>query len=243
MEVTSKSNNKDKKEESKAKVAYVAKSCSSPSPLSSTNAQYFVVILQPTTQDLKDHSQGEWIANSSAFTHMTHSSTHLENCKSMSLIVRIGDDSSLLVVGVGDVSIGNASLKDVLLMPNISTNHFSISKATSKGLGVYFNDDVVEVIDRQSLSLVAHGYQSGGLYYVSSFSSQMSLHDSHIHQIFATPQVLLTKEESDLWHSRFGHVPYATLQQLFSKSMVTGLPKLKPPCHHVCSSCALGKSH
>ena len=50
-EVTSKSNNKDKKEESKAKVAYVAKSCSSPSTISATHAQSFVVISQPMTQD------------------------------------------------------------------------------------------------------------------------------------------------------------------------------------------------
>ena len=218
------------------------KSCSSPSPLSSTHAQSLVVISQPTTQDLKEHSHGEWIANSSASTHMTHSSTYLENYKSMSLIVRIGDDSSFPMVGVGDVSIGDASLKDALHVPNISTNIFSISKATSKGIGVYFDDDVIEVID-QSLSVVAHGYQSGGLYCFSYFSSQIPLHDSHIHQLFATPQTLLTKEESDLWHSRFGHGPYATLQQLFSKSMVTGLPKLKTPRHHVCSSCALGKSH
>ena len=69
---------------------------------------------------------------------MIHSSTHLENYKSMSSIVRIGDDSSLPVVIVGDVSIGDASLKDV---PNISTNLFYISKATSNGLGVYFDDD------------------------------------------------------------------------------------------------------
>ena len=76
----------------------------------------------------------------------------------MSLIVHIGDDSSLLVVGVGDVSIGDASLKNVLHVPNISTNLFSIYKATSKGLWVYFDDDVIEVIDQKSLSLVANGY-------------------------------------------------------------------------------------
>ena len=109
--------------------------------------QSFVVISQPTTQDLAKHSQGEWIANSGASSHMTHSFTHLENYKSMSLIVHIGDDSSLPVVSIDDVYIGDASLKDVLHVPSISTNLLSISKATSKGLGVYFDDDVNEVID------------------------------------------------------------------------------------------------
>ena len=199
--------------------------------------------MEPTPQDLEDLSKGEWIADSVASIHMTHSSSHFENYKSISSKVRIGDGSSLSVVSIGDISFDDASLHDVLHVPSISTNLFSISKATSKGLGVYFDDDVIEVIDRQSLSLIAHGYQSGGLYYISSFSSHVLSHDSHVHQLFVSPQTLLTKEDSDLWHFRFGHVSYASLQQMFSNSMVTGLPKLKTPRHHICSFCALGKQH
>ena len=101
---------------------------------------------------------------------MTHSSSHLENYKSLTSTVHIGDDSSLSIIGVGDVPFGDASLKEMLHVPQLSTNLFSISKATSKGLGVYFDEDVIEVIDRQSLSLVANGYNSDGLYYISSFT-------------------------------------------------------------------------
>ena len=89
------------------------KSCSSPSTISSTHAQSFVVILQPIAQDFAKHSQGELIVDSGSSTYMTHSSSHLENYKSMSLIVHIGDDSSLPVVGFDDFSIGDASLKDI----------------------------------------------------------------------------------------------------------------------------------
>ena len=102
----------------------------------------------------------------------------------------------------------------------------------------------MEVIDRSSLSIVAHGSQQGGLYHITSFSSHQSLiDDSHLHQLFASHQALLSKEANDLWHSRFGHVSPSTLQQLFSKSMVTGLPKPHIPRDHVCSSCAMGKLH
>ena len=141
------------------------------------------------------------------------------------------------------IPFGDASLKEVLHLPKLSTNIFSIFKATSKGLGVYFDEDVIEVIDRQSLSLVANGYHSDGLYYVSSFTSQMPSQESHLHQLFAPSKALLSKEENTLWHSQFGHVPYDTLLQLFSKSMVTGLPHLQVPRHQVFSSCALGKQH
>lgn len=174
---------------------------------------------------------------------MTHSYSHLENYKSMTSMMYIGDDSSLSIIGVGDVPSGDAFLKEVLHVPQLSTNLFSISKAMSKGLGVYFDEDVIEVIDCSSLSLVANGYYSDGLHYISSFTCHMPMEDSHLHQLFASPKALLSKEENTLWHARFGHVPYDTLLQLFSKSMVITLPQLHVPCHQVCSSCALGKQH
>ena len=125
---SSSTNHKGAREESKAEVAYVAKS-------STSTARSFVVT-QPSTSDIIVHSNGEWIADSGASAHMTHSSSHLENYKSLTSTVRIGDDSSLSVIGVGDVPFGDASLKEVLHVPQLSTNLFSISKATSKGLGV-----------------------------------------------------------------------------------------------------------
>lgn len=147
---------------------------------SSSPTQSHVVISQPRTQDLEDHSKGEWIADSGASTHMTHSSSHLENYKSVTSSMRVGDHSSLLVIGIGDISFGDASFKEVLHVPQLSTNLFSISKATSKGLGIYFDDDVIKVIDCQSLSLIANGSQRDGLHYISSFNSQLPLQASHL---------------------------------------------------------------
>ena len=71
----------------------------------------------------------------------------------------------------------------------------------------------------------------------------MPTQESHLHQLFASSKALISKEENTLWHFQFVHVPYDTLLQLFSKSMVTGLPQPHVPRHQVCSSCALGKKH
>ena len=176
---------KGKRDEPKAKVAYVAKSSSSSSCA--------LVVSHSTTLDIIVHLNGKWIANSGASSHMTHSSSHLENYKSLASLVCIGDDSSLLIIGIVNVPLGDASLKEVLHVPRLTTNLFSISKATSKGLGVYFDDDVIEVIDRQSLSIVVNGYQSDGLYYISSFDSQFLLQESHLHQLFAPSKAPLSK--------------------------------------------------
>ncbi|MCO5595838.1 hypothetical protein L7F22_049889 [Adiantum nelumboides] len=225
-----------KKDDNKAKVAYMVTSLPSPSHAN-------VVISSPSSSELEDHLKEEWIADSGVSAHMTNSSSTMTNYKDSASHVRIGDDSSLAMHGFGDLSFGNASLHDVLHVPHLTSNLFSISKVTSKGLGVYFDDEVVEVIDHTSLSLVAHGTHRDGLYYVNSFTSTLSPHESHLHKLFSSSKALLTKEECALWHSRYGHVPYATLHQLFTKEMVVGLPKLKEPRHQVCSSCAAGKLH
>jgi hypothetical protein len=45
-----------------------------------------------------------------------------------------------------------------------------------------------------------------------------------------------------LWHERFGHLKYHSLQQLCNQQMVTGLPLVS--CRDgVCVSCVLDKHH
>ena len=47
---------------------------------------------------------------------------------------------------------------------------------------------------------------------------------------------------SKLWHERFGHLNYRSLQQLCKDNMVTGLPLVS--CKDgVCSNCVLEKHH
>jgi transposase InsO family protein len=47
---------------------------------------------------------------------------------------------------------------------------------------------------------------------------------------------------SKIWHERFGHLNYRSLQQLCNKQMVTGLPLVS--CRDgVCAGCVLGKHH
>lgn len=74
------------------------------------------MVITPS-QDLDSHAKDEWIADSGASSHMTHSSSLLENHKSISSSVHIGDASSLPVISVGDISFGDAILHKV---PHVS---------------------------------------------------------------------------------------------------------------------------
>ena len=63
---------------------------------------------------------------------------------------------------------------------------------------------MIEVINHQTLKCVAHGFCDGGLYAISSFISLLRPHELHLHQLFASPKALLSKEDYELWHYQFG---------------------------------------
>ncbi|KAK2970389.1 hypothetical protein RJ640_011938 [Escallonia rubra] len=50
------------------------------------------------------------------------------------------------------------------------------------------------------------------------------------------------KDESWLWHRRFGHLNFQGLKLLSQKGVVQGLPTIEDK-HDVCEGCALGKHH
>ena len=50
-----------------------------------------MVISTPSSQDLEVAAKGEWIGDSGASSHMSHSSTSMEHYRSLSSSVHIGD--------------------------------------------------------------------------------------------------------------------------------------------------------
>ena len=62
------------------------------------------------------------------------------------------------------------------------------------------------------------------------------------HHIFSLISIARRDVLSKLWHERFGHLNYRSLQQLCKDNMVTGLPMVS--CKNgVCSGCVLEKHH
>ncbi|GJY41696.1 retrovirus-related pol polyprotein from transposon TNT 1-94 [Tanacetum coccineum] len=51
-----------------------------------------------------------------------------------------------------------------------------------------------------------------------------------------------TSRKSWLWHRKLSHLNFGTINQLTSKDLVDGLPKLKYNKDHLCSACEQGKS-
>ena len=125
-------------------MAYVAITPSSPISCSENS---FVVINPTSSNELDAHAKLQWIVGSGVSSRMTNDPSLFDTYRSTSSLVHIGDLYSLPILNIGDITFGDAAIHDVLHLPKFSTNLLSISKVASKGLGVYFDDEVIEVID------------------------------------------------------------------------------------------------
>ena len=97
----------------------------------------------------------------------------------------------------------------------------------------------MEFIDTNSLQIVASGTQEGGLYSPKNSHSPLEKSKSHLLQ---GSHALVAQEDPTLWHARFGHLNYDSLQKLSSSQLVEGLPIFKTP-NTPCVACLHGKQH
>ena len=126
----------------------------------------------------------------------------------------MGDDTKLEVEGKGNVEMENLEFKDVLYVPNLSSNLLSIYQITHlvDGHKVEFLPNLVKVHNLKDDSLVA----------VGKVNHEKRLF-SFSHFVPKSPsQALLTQSNShiQLWHEWFGHLAFCSLQKLFSNKIV-----------------------
>ena len=149
----------------------------------------------------------------------------------------VGDDRSLSVVGSGIVLVENGHFTNVLCVPKISCNLFSFYQITHSGEGktVMFTPHQVVIKDfKNPQNVLATGTVDDitRLYKFNNFGSSP----------FPSVFVAYSDNLSKLWHERFSHLNYRSLQQLCKDNMVTGLPMVSWK-DGVCSGCVLIKHH
>ncbi|GJR94961.1 retrovirus-related pol polyprotein from transposon TNT 1-94 [Tanacetum coccineum] len=123
-------------------------------------------------EDRRDKVQAEYhdrIMDSGASFHATYCKEELERFKLRSDKVRLADDKTLDIAGVGDVflktSFGTSwTLKDVRYIPGLKRRLISVRQLDEEGYHVFFGDRQWKVT-KGSL-VVAHGNKRGSLYMV-----------------------------------------------------------------------------
>ncbi|GJU11943.1 retrovirus-related pol polyprotein from transposon TNT 1-94 [Tanacetum coccineum] len=175
-----------------------------------------------------------WYLDSSCSKNMIEDRSQLTNFFNKFLgTVKFGNDHVAKIMGYGDYQIGNVTISRVYYVEGLKHNLFSVKQFCDSNLEVAFRQHTCFIRNLEGLDLLT-GSRGDNLY-------TLSLGD-----MMASSLIFLllkaTKTKSWLWHRRFSHLNFGTINHLARHGHVRGLPKLKFEKDHLCSAYAMGKS-
>jgi hypothetical protein len=125
------------------------------------------------------------------------------------------------------------TLHEVMFVPRVAENLFSVSRATKLGAGFVFKRGVCQVFMRNEVVLQAE--QKGGLFAI--YQPGLSWRDSCL--------LVREAESLDLWHRRLRHEGYENLAKMAEEELVSGVRVSRKAFREkktlVCEPCILGK--
>ncbi|UYV64540.1 hypothetical protein LAZ67_3001142 [Cordylochernes scorpioides] len=186
-------------------------------------------------------TKDSWIADSGATDHMTFRREWFSTFKEIPEGVHpvcLGDGKKIYAKGKGNIDILsyvdsqkiNATLLDVLYIPELETNLFSISTATKHGLTLICKGNQIK-LTKNSKVLVTGIKDNSNLYRIFIKAKQSS--QTHVAQL-----------SLDIWHQRMGHVNPIKLTQMFENNVFEDDIKIREkPDSLLCEACIYGKQN
>ncbi|CAL9007315.1 unnamed protein product [Prunus brigantina] len=195
------------------------------------------MLLMAYVEDEGDQMSSTWYLDSGCSNHMSGSKKLFSNMdESFRDNVKLGNNSSLRVMGKGDIRIEVNGVKycitEVFYVPKLKSNLISLGQLQEKG--------IVILIQKNSCQI--HHPDKGLIIQADMTSNRMFLLKT---ESAAEKQMCFKstiEEDTWLWHFRFGHLNFNGLKALQQKNMVKGLPPLQVPSR-VCEGCMVGKQH
>jgi hypothetical protein len=190
------------------------------------------------TGTVSSSSRDIWIIDSGATKHM---SPYLDTfCDYVPFCVAetvlLGNGSRCEAKGIGRVAVNvlldnvvkQYVLSDVLYVPHLVNNFFSVTVATLKGHELAFKQDLCRI--SRDAKLIATGYRVDNLWCLDCLPTEVcvSLKGSQ------------TVDELTLWHRRLGHVHEKRLKYAVSKGLIIGVD-LADGQLPFCEACVQGK--
>ncbi|KMQ87247.1 retrovirus-related pol polyprotein from transposon tnt 1-94 [Lasius niger] len=178
-----------------------------------------------------------WITDSGASRHITHRKDWLTDYQPISgVTIALGDDDVCQAIGVGTVHIEKlvngkwceGRIEEVLYVPKMKKNLFSVGVCTTKGYDVHFKRGFVNIVLRDKI--VTQGHKQDNEIYRMFFRTKT--------QVDASVSTLSLK----LWHERLGHVNLNSLKTMVKNKLIDGV-KLSKTNKFFCQSCQMGKLH
>ncbi|GKD12014.1 integrase, catalytic region, zinc finger, CCHC-type containing protein [Tanacetum coccineum] len=147
--------------------------------------------------------------------------------------VRFKNDHIVAITRYGDYVQGNLTICHVYYVEGLGHKLFLVGQFCDEDLEVAFHSNTCYVRNLEGYDLLTS-------------SREFNLYTISISDLAASSLVCLmskaTSTKSWLWHRRLSHLNFGTINQLMSKDLVDGLPKLKYNKDHLCSACKQGKS-
>ena len=173
-----------------------------------------------------------WYLDIGASSHMTSvkSFFHFIN-KDEARNVNFGDGSSIKYEGRGTINVickndEEIELKGVLYLPKLKTNILSVGKIDDQGCETSLSGGYLTIRDKKGKLLTKTKKTRGNMYQIKLAISESCN--------------LSREDESWLWHGRFCHQSFHTLDIMIKGELVRGLPVFEKP-KELCSTCISGK--
>lgn len=178
----------------------------------------------------------DWFLDSGASEHMCFSMNSFTNYKKLLVPkdIVIGDGTTIKALGYGDIDLEaydgkqwiDTSLKNVLHVPNLKNNLFSMSTALDKGYKLISSSTECQFIKNNSVQAVAKRY---GKMYIMLFRKTES-------------NAMVGKVMSDLkeWHAKLGHQDINQVKNILRRHeiIIEGDGE-----EETCVACLKGKQH
>ncbi|CAN1281820.1 Retrovirus-related Pol polyprotein from transposon TNT 1-94 [Linum perenne] len=147
--------------------------------------------------------------------------------------VKFGDGSTVEICGRGSILIEYQTgehklMTDVYYIPRLKSNIISIGQLDENGCKIEVASGVMSIVDRQRKVLVRVSRSNNRLYVLK------------IKQVEPVCLAVHHKEESWLWHARYGHINFHALRKLAQENLVKNLPVVEQ-ADRVCDGCMVGK--
>ena len=186
---------------------------------------------------------GKWLVDSGESSHMTHEKELLTDYREFEKPekVGLGDGRSVEALGVGNVHLSmvfNVSdpkrtvVHQVLYVPKLACNLFSVRRAAAKGNSVKFSHSKCWIRDRNG-KLRGMGSLVDKIYHLNCEPATKE----------EVSAALEERSDADLWYQRLGHLNKQQLMKIVDKELVSGMTINGNAQLSFCEGCVQGKMH
>ncbi|KAJ9544869.1 hypothetical protein OSB04_024576 [Centaurea solstitialis] len=175
-----------------------------------------------------------WYIDSGCSRHMTGTLellSHYVNKEGSS--VAFGGNQKGKIKGYGMIVKGEITVNQVSYVDGLKYNLISVSQLYDNGMDVKFNIKYCVLYKADTLIEVMRANRRGDLY--------LLIFDALDEKEEICLISSMKNEEAWLWHTRFCHLNFHTLEKLVRLKLVKGLPTIKFEKDHLCSACEMGK--